>query len=140
MIQVIIIDENEVFRVGLRAILGTATDMKTAAEASTLREALVHITAIRVDVIVTGLSSTGCAGMELLRHLKKEHSSLRVIVVTAQTSAEFVRLALKAGVAGYLTRDCSSAEIIGAVQKVAGGGIHRAQHFADGLRSKLFDG
>lgn len=140
MIQVIILDEHETFRVGLRAILSTVNDMKIAAEATTLREALSLLAASHVDVLVTGLSSAGCAGMDLLRRRKQDHPDLIVLVVTSDPSAEYLRLAVKAGVTGYLTRECSPAQIISALRKVAGGGMHLAQHFADGLLSQLICG
>lgn len=140
MIQVIAIDEHEIFRAGLSAILGTATDIKIVGEASTLREARPLIGAIRVDVAVTGLSSRECAGMELVRRAKQERPNLRVLVVTAHTSAEHLHLAIKAGAAGYLTRDSSSAQIIVAVRKVAQGGFYLAPHIAEGLLLQLFDG
>lgn len=139
MIQVVTIDEHEIFRAGLRAILGTVIDMEISAEASTFKEALSVLATTPVDVLVAGLSSAGCAGMELLRRLRQEHPTLRVIVVPAHTSAEFVRLAIKAGAAGYLTKDCSSAEVIAAVRKVSSGGLHLEQHCFEGLLSELFD-
>lgn len=140
MIQVVTIDEHEIFRAGLRAILGTVTDMEISAEASTLHEALSVVATTRVDVLVAGLSSAGCAGMELLRRHKLEHPTLRVIVVATHDSAEYVRLAIKAGAAGYLTKECSSAQVIAAVRRVAGGGVHLDQHCVESLLSRLFDG
>lgn len=140
MIQVVTIDEHEIFRAGLRAILSTTSDIKISGEASTLQEALRLITAIQVDVLVTGLSSAGCAGMELLRRIRQEHPTLRVLVITAHTSVEYVRLAIKAGAAGYLTKDCSSAEVIAAVRKVSSGGRHLDQHCVEGLLSHVSAG
>lgn len=139
MIQVITIDEHEIFRAGLCAILGTATDIKIAAEASTFGEALPLLAANRVDVAVTGLSLGGGAGMELLRRAKQEHPNLRVLVVAAHTSAEHLHLAIKAGASGYLTMECSSAQIIVAVRKVAEGGLYIAPHIAEELLLQLFD-
>lgn len=139
MIQVVTVDEYEIFRIGLRAILDTATDIEVSAEASTVQEARTIIAANRVDVLVTGLSSADCAGMELLRRLKQEHPTLRVVVVTAHSSAEYVRIAIKAGAAGYLTKECSCAQVIAAVRKVSGGGIHLNQTCSDSLLSQLFD-
>jgi DNA-binding NarL/FixJ family response regulator len=140
MIQVVTIDEYEIFRIGLRAILNTATDIEVSAEASTVQEARTIIAGNRVDVLVTGLSSAGCAGMELLRRLKEEHPTLRVVVVITHSSADYVRIAIMAGAAGYLTKECTCAQVIAAVRKVAGGGIHLDQTCSDGLLSELYDG
>lgn len=140
MIQVVTVDESDIFRAGLRAILESVTDIKVLAEASTIQEARNVIATNTVDVLVTGLWSAGCAGMDLLRRLKHEHPSLRVVVVAAHSSAEYMRIAIKTGAAGYLTKERSAAQVIAAVRKVAVGGIHLDQNFVDGLLSQLFEG
>jgi DNA-binding NarL/FixJ family response regulator len=124
MIRVLLADDHPLVREGLRQLLGATADIRVEGEAATGDEALALAKANEYELAVLDMSMPGLAGIDLIKRLKLEKPRLRVLVLSMHGEHQYAVRALKAGASGYLTKDSASAQLVGAIRKVAGGGMH----------------
>jgi len=120
-------------RDGLRRIIAAAADIEIAAEAANGDEALARVKAADFDVALVDMSMPGLAGMDLIKRLKIEKPKLRILVLSMHGEHQYAARALKAGAAGYLNKDSAAEALLGAIRKVAGGGVHISEAAAASL-------
>ena len=133
MIRVLLADDHQIVRDGLRRILAGQADLEVAGEAANGDEALALVRAHDYDVAVLDLSMPGLSGLDLVKRLKLEKPKLRLLVLSMHGEQQYAARALKAGASGYLTKDSASAQLIGALRKIAAGGVHISEAAAAGL-------
>jgi two-component system, NarL family, invasion response regulator UvrY len=137
MIRVLIADDHAVVRDGLRHILQGAAGFEVAGEACDAATTVALTRSTPAQVLVLDLSMPGRNGIELIRQIKDEKPALRVLVLTMHAEQQYAVRAFKAGASGYLTKESASAELVGAVTKIAAGGVYvslaMAERFAQSL-------
>lgn len=133
MIRVLIADDHKLVRDGLKQILAAEPDIEVAAEAGDGDEALARVRGEDFDLALLDLSMPGLAGIALIRRLRAEKPKLRILVLSMHGEQQYAARALKAGAAGYLTKDSASAQLVGAIRKVAAGGVHISETAAAAL-------
>ncbi|CAB3751159.1 response regulator [Paraburkholderia solisilvae] len=137
MIKVLIADDHAVVRDGLRHILQGASGFEVAGEACDGTTTIALVRATPAQVLVLDLSMPGRHGIELIRQIKDELPELRILVLTMHAEQQYAVRAFKAGASGYLTKESASAELVGAVTKIAAGGVYvslaMAERFAQSL-------
>jgi DNA-binding NarL/FixJ family response regulator len=137
MIKVLIADDHAVVRRGLRQILAETQDIMVGGEAATAQEALVLARQDRWNAIILDISLPGGSGIELLRELHKELPRLPVLVLTIHSADQYAVRAIKAGAAGFLTKESAPDKLVDAVRKIAGGGRYISADIAEALASAL---
>jgi DNA-binding NarL/FixJ family response regulator len=95
-----------------------------AAEASGGDEALALVRANDFDVALIDMSMPGLSGIDLVKRLHAEKPKLRLLVLSMHGEHQYAVRALKAGASGYLTKDSAAERLLGAIRKVAAGGVH----------------
>jgi two-component system invasion response regulator UvrY len=133
MKKVLIIDDHEVLREGVKRVLGKQPSMPTFGEASSFQEALKLLREQDWDVAVLDISLGDRSGLEILKELKQIRPRLPVLVLTMHSEEQFARRALKAGASGYITKDSPRAELVTAVNKVMSGGRYISAAVAEKL-------
>jgi two-component system, NarL family, invasion response regulator UvrY len=138
MTRVFIADDHPVVRRGIRQIVSDTHDIVVVGEATTGVETLELVgNAIPCDLVLLDLSLPDRDGLDVLKQLRREHPGLRVLVLTMHSEDQFAVRALKAGAAGYLTKDGAPAELIGAIRKIVAGGRHVNPQLAERLVAHL---
>jgi DNA-binding NarL/FixJ family response regulator len=120
-IRVVLIDDHEVVREGLRLVLTLHEDIEVVGEAADSQLAFEVVEAVRPDVVLLDLSLADGDATPLLRSLKTRYPSLHVIVLTVYRDAETVRQSLLAGADGYVGKGATSVELIEAITAVLRG-------------------
>lgn len=133
MRSVLIVDDHEVVRDGVKNILGEQASPISFGEASTAPEALRLITEQNWDLVILDISLGGRNGLEFLKQLKQIDSDLPVLVLSMHSEEQYARRAFKAGAAGYVTKDSSRTELMEAVNKVSDGGRYVSATLAERL-------
>ncbi|HTL25741.1 MAG TPA: response regulator transcription factor [Burkholderiales bacterium] len=123
MIRVLLADDHGLVREGLRAILAKGADIEVAAEAANGDEVLALARKEEFDVALLDLSMPGLSGIALIKRLKIERPKLRILVLSMHGEAQYAARALKAGASGYLTKDSAASQLLGAIRKIAAGGV-----------------
>jgi len=124
MIRVLIADDHTLVREGLRQLLAATGDIRVEAEAADGDQALALVKANDYDLAVLDMSMPGVSGIELIKRVRLEKPRLRVLVLSMHGEQQYAARALKAGASGYLTKDSASALLVGAIRKIAAGGVH----------------
>ena len=119
VIRVLVVDQNELIRRGLRHLVAESDDLRIAGEASTMREAVERATRSRADVAVVDLSLPGGSGPELCGLLGG--LGIRSLVLTSFIDEDAILAALEAGAEGFLPKGSSGEEIMRAVRELAAG-------------------
>jgi DNA-binding NarL/FixJ family response regulator len=135
MIRVLLADDHKIVRDGLRRILGAQADLQVAGEAAGGDDALSLVKAHDYDVAVIDMSMPGLSGLDLIKRLKIEKPRLRILVLSMHGEAQYAARALKAGAAGYVHKDSAAEQLVGAIRKVAAGGVYITEAAAASLVS-----
>jgi two-component system, NarL family, invasion response regulator UvrY len=133
MIKVLIADDHKIVRDGLRRILSAHGDIEVAGEAASGDEALALVKANEYDVAMLDLSMPGLSGLDLIKRLKIERPKLRILVLSMHGEDQYAARTLKAGASGYLNKDSAAELLIGAIRKIAAGGVHIGEAAAASL-------
>jgi DNA-binding NarL/FixJ family response regulator len=124
VIRLLLADDHALVRDGLMRILAAASDIEVAGEAGNGDETLALVKEHDFDLALIDLSMPGLSGLDLIKRLKLEKPKLRILVLSMHGEKQYAARALKAGASGYLTKDSAAAQLLGAIRKVAGGGVH----------------
>lgn len=119
----LMVDDHMVVREGIKRLLEPLGDAWAVTEAGTGEQALERLRRQRFDLAIVDLSLPGMTGLELVQRMRTSHPDMPVLVLSMHAEEEYALRAYKAGAAGYLTKDAAATELIGALQKVAGGGV-----------------
>ena len=124
MIRVLIADDHEIVRDGLKRILAAHADIQVAGEAGSGDAALAAVKAGNYDVALLDMSMPGLSGLDLIKRLKIERPKLRILVLSMHGESQYAARVLKAGAAGYLNKDSAAELLVSTIRKIAGGGVH----------------
>jgi two-component system, NarL family, invasion response regulator UvrY len=124
VIRLLVADDHKLVREGLKQILAAAPGIEVSAEASNGDEALALAKGQDFDVALLDMSMPGLAGIALIKRLKLERPKLLILVLSMHGETQYAARALKAGASGYLTKDSASEQLVGAIRKVAAGGVY----------------
>jgi DNA-binding NarL/FixJ family response regulator len=120
-IRILLVDDQALFREGLRTLLSLQPDLEVVGEAGNGEEALRLAARLRPDVILMDLQMPVLDGVESTRRLRAAHPECRVIVLTTFDDDEYVFEGLRAGAIGYLLKDTPSARLLEAIRAAARG-------------------
>jgi two-component system invasion response regulator UvrY len=137
MKKLLLIDDHEVVRDGIKRILGEQSETIRFGEASSVSEANALVAGEEWDLAVLDLSLAGRSGLELLKQFKQIRPRLPVLVLSMHSEEQYARRAFRAGAAGYITKDSPRAELIRAVNKVIEGGRYFSPELAEMLIADL---
>jgi len=137
MISVLIVDDHTIVRDGLKQILAETSDIVVTAEAQNGQEAIEKVRQNGYDVVLLDVAMPGADGLSVMRVLRQEKPSAAVLVLSAYPEEQYAVRFLKAGAAGYLTKESASEELILAIRKVAQGGKYVTQSLAERLAVDL---
>jgi len=124
VIRILIADDHVMFQEGIKQILLKEPDMQVMAQARDGREALAIAREMELDVVLLDISMPGLGGLDILRDLVLECPKLKVLVLTMHPEEQYAVRVLKAGAAGYLTKESAADELVAAIRVVARNGTY----------------
>ena len=120
-LRVMLVDDHEVVRNGIRATLQATEDIVVTAEAASVREAIDEAARSRPDVIVMDVRLTDGSGIEATRQIRADRPATRVLMLTSFADDEALFSSIMAGASGYVLKQVNSAELLRAIRAVAKG-------------------
>jgi len=130
-LKIMIADDHNIVREGLRMILDREPDMEVVAEAENGLTALILAEEFSPDLVLLDICMPGLNGIEIAQQLLKKEPNLAVLILSMCAEKEFVIEALSAGAKGYLLKDCVATDLVVAIRNILAGGIHLSQKVAE---------
>ncbi|WP_430230035.1 response regulator [Nitrosomonas communis] len=121
MIRVMIADDHAIVRQGLKQILSETDDISVAGEAETGFEAITIARQQIFDVMLLDISLPDRNGIEVLKQIKKDQPNFTILMLSMHHESEFAIRAIKAGAAGYLSKQSAPMQLVTAIRQVAAG-------------------
>jgi len=137
VIKVLVADDHAVVRRGLRDILAATGDILVGGEAATAHDVRRLVREQRWDVVVLDISLPEGNGLDLTADIRRERPETPVLILTMHSEQQYAIRAIKAGAAGFLTKESAPDRLIEAVRKIAGGGRYVSAELAETLASVL---
>ena len=133
MIRLVLADDHTIVREGLKQILAAAGDFDVVAEAADGHEVMARVRALDFDVLVLDMSMPGKSGIDLIKQVRAEKPKLRMLVLSMHEEKQYAVRAIRAGAAGYLTKESASKQLVEAIRKIAAGGAFISAEVAQDL-------
>jgi two-component system response regulator NreC len=122
--RILLADDHNVLRSGLKYLLNAQNDMVVVGEAATGDEALRLARELAPDVLILDITMPGMDGLDVLRELKRVAPVIRVLILTMHEEEGYLRRALALGAAGYCPKGAADAELISAIRAVLRGNLY----------------
>ena len=120
-LRVMLVDDHEVVRSGVRALLQATDDIIVSAEAGTVREAVDEADRARPDVVVMDVRLADGSGIEATREIRARHPDTRVVMLTSFADDEALFASIMAGASGYVLKQVRGGELVRAIRTVGRG-------------------
>lgn len=138
MIKVLVADDHPVVRRGIKDILAETSDIVATGEANNGQAVLDMVSKGNYDVILLDLTMPITNGEDVIKELRSLNRALPILILSIHAEKEFGVQMIKAGVAGYLTKERAPDDLIQAIRKVAAGGKYISPNLAEMLASELY--
>ena len=138
MTTLVLAEDHHIVRQGLKALLAAGKHFKVLSEAGDGLEALELVSRHKPNVLVLDLMLPRLHGLEVIRRVRAEHASTRVIVLSMHSDEPYVVEALRSGALGYVLKDCTASNLIDAVHSVAAGKRYLSPALAERAIDALF--
>jgi DNA-binding NarL/FixJ family response regulator len=142
-IKVILVDDHELVRTGIRSLIQNISGVEVIAEANNGRDAVRLIDELTPDLVLLDIAMPELNGLEVISRISKDNTNTKVIILSMHKNEEYVVQALKAGAAGYLLKDSSANELEIAVNAVIRGETYLSpaisKHVVDNYLRRISD-
>ena len=119
--RIILVDDHEVVRLGLKSLLERHPQFEVVGEAGSARDALEQVAALEPDVVVMEIRLPGTSGIEACEQIVDQHPNTKVIMLTSYAEDEMLFSAIRAGASGYVLKQIASEELVKAIEAVGRG-------------------
>lgn len=121
MIRVMLVDDHNIFRSGLKRLLSDESEVSVVDEARDVAEMFAKLRRQPVDVVLLDVNMSGRSGLESMPSIRAEFPRLPVLLLSMYPAEQYAVVALRAGASGYLTKDVEADELVHAIREVARG-------------------
>ncbi len=119
--RILLVDDHEVVRLGLRTLLESHSNMDVVAEAATAKEAVEKTKLHQPDVVVMDIRLKGGSGIEACQEITEQFPDIKVIMLTSYAEDEMLFSAIRAGAAGYVLKQIGGDDLVRAIEQVSRG-------------------
>jgi len=140
MINVLLTDDHELVRTGIRRLLEDTGQVQIVGEADCGEDSLKLAQSLKPDVILMDVNMPGIGGVETCRRILQRNPKQKIIVLTVHNEQTFPKRLLEIGAKGYLTKECGIDEMVKAIKQVSSGGSYIASSIAQRLALSLIPG
>ena len=131
--RVVVVDDHQLVRIGLKQIIQSQPDFQWVGEASTGREALTLLRTVTCDVLLLDLSLPDMSGLDVLRQIKAHHESVAALVLSAYPEMQYGLNVLRAGASGFISKTADEGELCRAIRAAQRGGRYVSPELAEVL-------
>jgi DNA-binding NarL/FixJ family response regulator len=138
-IEVLIVDDHPIMRVGIAAMIAKCKEMKVVGFAASGEEAIEKFAKHRPDIVLLDLRLPGMSGVETLQEINRKDPDARIIILTTYEGDEDIHRAMNAGAKGYLAKGLAPETLLTAIRKVHAGGSYVPAPISNSLAARTSD-
>lgn len=127
MISILLVDDHQLMREGIKQFLSHLNECQVIAEAATGEEAMILIKAFQPNIVLLDLNLPGLSGIHLIEQITHQFPLAKVLVLSMHNEIAIVKQAIKAGAKGYIKKDSAPQDLVKAIQAVANDGHYISQ-------------
>lgn len=131
MIKVALVDDHQIVRDGIKALLENASNIEIVGEADTAKDLLTKLEIIKPNIVIVDISLPDMSGIDLTKAIINSNDSIKVIVLSMHTTQEFIFNAIKSGAKGYLPKNITREELIESIIQVNAGNEYFSQEISE---------
>jgi two-component system, NarL family, invasion response regulator UvrY len=135
--KILLVDDHAIFREGLKRILSDEFEAAIFGEAGNATEALEQVWKNKWDLVLLDITMHGRTGLDVLKEIRSSVSNLPVLVLSGHPEEQYAVRVLRAGAAGYLTKESASRDLSSAVRKLLSGGKYISASLAEQLATEI---
>lgn len=139
MIRIVIADDHELIREGVKKIIRSCADMRMVGEAADLARTIALVAQHAPDVVVLDISLPGHEGLAGLAELRAQFPTQRVVILSMYAEERYAVSALRAGAAGYITKAMAAEELVKAIRQVVAGSTYIGPRLAELMARQALD-
>jgi two-component system, NarL family, response regulator NreC len=137
-LRILLADDHQVLRAGLKLLLSSQPDMRLVAEAGSGEETLQKARQFKPDLVIMDLSMPGMNGLKATEALKEEMPQMKILILTSHEDPSYFRQMCKANASGYVLKRSAGEELLHAIRKVAKGQLHFDDELATNALTRQF--
>lgn len=138
MIKLLLVDDHELVRIGIKRLLQDVQGMKVIGEAGTGEEAVILAKELMPDVVVLDVHMPGIGGLEATRKMVRHNPDIKILALTIYEGEPYPTRLLQAGASGYITKGCDPEEMIRAIRTIHAGQRYISPEIAQQMAIKRF--
>jgi DNA-binding NarL/FixJ family response regulator len=138
-IRLLIVDDHELVRLGLRSLLSDEADLEVVAEAGSAEEAMKKVEEFKPDIAVVDIQLPGKSGIEVCKEIREKFPSTRVVILTSHAGESFLEQAMRAGASGYVLKQVGNEELIRAIRAAYSGEMGLDSRTASSVVSRFLE-
>ena len=138
MIKVLLVDDHDLVRIGIKRLLQDVQGMKVIGETSTAEEAVILAKELMPHVVIMDIHMPGIGGYRATEQMKRHNPDLKILILTIYEDEPYPSRFLQAGVSGYISKGCDPNEMIRAIRTIHSGQRYISPHIAQQIALKRF--
>lgn len=138
-ISILISDDHDIIREGIKNILRDSLDYKVVGEASDGEEVLTAVKKLKPDILLLDISMPKISGLEVIEQVHYISPKTKILIITVHKAHTYIRKAFKAGVKGYLHKENAGEDLLPALGKIVRGGTYLSSTVSSYLVDKAID-
>jgi DNA-binding NarL/FixJ family response regulator len=122
--SIIIVDDHDIIREGIKNILRNQPEYKVIAEASSAEQAIEKVAALKPDILLLDITMPQKSGLEVLAQIQRVSRKTKILIISVHKSDAYILRALKSGVRGYLNKENAAEDLLQALRKITAGQVY----------------
>ena len=136
-IRIVIVDDHDIIRAGIKSVLKPHPEYEVCAEAENGNEALERVEEFKPDILLLDISMPKIGGLDIISRVKRVSPQTKIIIISVHKLGAYVLKALRQGVSGYLNKDNVAEELILALSRVAAGKVYLGEAISEYLADSV---
>jgi len=137
---VLIVEDHEIFRLGIRELINHEPDLAVCGEADDVESARTLIRKLRPDLVIIDITLKKSNGMDLIKEISAHYKSMKTLVLSMHDELLYAERSLQAGAQGYIMKQETSRSIVKAIRHILAGNIYVSQEIMDNLLERVRTG
>jgi DNA-binding NarL/FixJ family response regulator len=139
-IKIILVDDHNIVRDGIKSLLQNEKDIEVIAEASCFDELKNILMTKEPDIILMDISLPDISGIEITKILSVEYPAIKILMLSMHISDEFIMSSINAGASGYIPKNTSKRELLKAIRTISSEGLYFTQHVSNLIVKNVIKG